>query len=112
MCVCAGDKALRVRGQVVRVICHMLCHLLLIPYPLPHGAGQTDRQTPRSSAHTSVLNRSPVTHSFSFLFILAHTLHTVTGADTDTSVMSALSCLNLKKLLSYSLTELFKNVLQ
>lgn len=43
--VCAS-QTLKVRGQVVRVICHMLCHLLLIPYPLPHGTAQTDRQTP------------------------------------------------------------------
>ncbi len=49
--VCMGDKALEVRGQVVGVVCQMLCHLLLIPYPLPHGAVQTDRQTP-ATLHT------------------------------------------------------------
>lgn len=37
---------LRVGGQVIRVICHMLRQLLLIPDPLPHGAEQTDSHTP------------------------------------------------------------------
>lgn len=43
---CIGGEYLKVRGQAIRLICHMLCHLLLILYLLPHRAVQTDRQTP------------------------------------------------------------------
>lgn len=61
---------------------------------------RTDWQTdPCYSTHTSVLN----SHSLPlFLFILSHTLHTVT-ADIETLDRSAGSCLNLKKLLSLAI---------